>query len=365
MKIKQLIQKHAHALTERYGQHLLPGHRKALDAMLACRSLCGEFYTQCDHCERRDVYPLSCGHRSCPQCQHHLCEAWQQRQQDKLLPVAYFMVTFTIPYELRQTTWEHQTIMYDLLFKASVEALQTVGKNNFQLSFGMTGILHTHKRDKGYHPHIHMVLPGGGLGLKDQRWRSLPQAFIVNEFALATVFRGIFLRMMFEQAMPLPSGLPEQWVTHVRKVGRGKQVMKYLSRYLYRGVISENDILTDECGQVSFRYQNSRTRKMVTIRQPAETFLWSLLKHVLPRGFRRVRDVGFLHGNAKKRLHQIQQCLGVKKVKSPDAKRKLQCRDCKTALTIELVVPSPIPIRFRFYHPRILPAATPPLSAPR
>jgi hypothetical protein len=183
--------------------------------------------------------------------------AWQQRQQAKLLPVTYFMVTFTLPFELRQTAYQHQSIVYDLMMKAAAEAVQTIGKNNHCLQFGLSAILHTHKRDKGYHPHVHLVLPGGGIKTHAKRvtWQALKEDFILNELALARVFRGIFLRKLFEQAIDLPYGLPKQWVAHIRNVGRGDKALEYLSRYLYRGVISENDILTDNQGQVCFRYQ--------------------------------------------------------------------------------------------------------------
>lgn len=351
MKLKQLIQKYSRSFSQRYGNRLLPSHRKALDAILACRSQCGEFYVRCEGCDRRGVFPLSCGHRSCPQCQHHLCESWQQRQQSKLLPVNYLMVTFTIPKELRDTTWRHQSILYDILFKAGIEALQTVGKNNYGVSFGATAILHTHKRDKGFHPHIHVVMPCGGIPLKDssRQWKSLAHNFLINELALARIFRGIFLRQMFEQAIELPKGLPAQWVSHIKNVGRGQKAFKYLARYLYRGVISEDDIVSDEGGNVTFRYQESKTRKMKTKVQPAETFIWSLLKHVLPRGFRRVRDHGFLHGNAKKTLTKIQQLLGQPQAPDDIQKRTLTCPECQSDMCIELIIPRRIPMKFHFY----------------
>lgn len=262
------------------------------------------------------------------------------------------MVTFTLPRELRNTAWQHQSIVYDLLFKASVETLQTVAKNNFNLSFGMTAVLHTHKRDKGYHPHVHVVLPGGGLKTTDkgQRWQSLPQDFIINEFALARIFRGIFLRLWFENAIALPTGLPRQWVAHIRNVGRGEKALKYLSRYLYRGVISENDILTDDKGQVTFRYQDSKTHTLKTKTLAATTFLWKLLKHVLPRGFRRVRDYGFLHGNAKKTLKRIQLMLRAKPPEKIETKTAMTCPNCLGDMIIDVVLAKRIPMRFRFYQ---------------
>lgn len=349
MHIKQLIHTYAQDLTDHYGRQLLPGHRKALDAMLACRSQCGEFTARCSPCSQHCVVPLSCGHRNCPHCQQHLGNAWLERQQQKLLPVTYFMVTLTLPSQLRDIAWQHQSIVYECLFQAAIETLQTVGKNNFKLQFGMTGVLHTHKRDKDYHPHIHLVLPGGGLTLDGQTWQSLPQDFIINEFALARIFRGILLRKLFEQAIALPNGLPKQWVANIRKVGRGEKALKYLSRYLYRGVISENDILADHDGQVTFRYQDSESRQMKTRALPAAAFLWRLLKHVLPRGFRRVRDVGFMHGNAKKMLRRIQLLLHVKLPTERAAKKRMTCSICKAPMQIDLVVPKKIPMQFRFY----------------
>ena len=120
----------------------------------------------------------------------------------------------------------------------------------------MTAVLHTHKRDKGFHPHIHLCVPGGGVIRRHDHvsWEAIDEKFLVNEFALAQVFRGIFLRLFFEQALILPYGLPKQWVAHIKTVGKGEQALTYLSRYLYRGVISENDIMADQQGKVTFQY---------------------------------------------------------------------------------------------------------------
>lgn len=351
MKLQRLIQHYSDPLTTHYGRQLLPSHRRALDAMLACRRQCGEFYTACDHCGTRDCVPLSCGHRNCPRCQHHLGFGWLERQRQKLLPVTYFMVTFTIPAPLREVAWQHQSVVYDLLFKAAHETLLTIGRNNHGLHLGMTAVLHTHTRSKDYHPHIHMVVPGGGLVEDGQgcAWKALSEKYLVNEFALARVFSGIFLRLLFEQSFELPYGLPKQWVAHVRNVGRGEKALQYLSHYLYRGVISENDILVDRQGQVTFRYRDSKTRRMTRRVLPAETFLWKLLTHVLPRGFRRVRDYGFLHANARLKLKRVQLLLQVK-LKPKAAKPKgMRCRRCEQPMRIELVIPQKIPMRFRFY----------------
>jgi len=351
MKIKDLIYSHNIELTEKYGHHLLPSHRKALDAMLACRSHCGEFYTHCDHCDMYNSLPLSCGHRSCPQCQNHLGRLWLERQKQKLLPVEYFLVTFTVPQELRELVWQHQSTLYDILFKASVESIKTIGLNNHSMELAMTAVLHTHKRDKGYHPHIHLVVPGGGLikTKKSIAWKALDENFLVNEFALASIFRGIFLRLLFEQAFELPQGLPNSWVAKIICVGKGEKTLKYLSRYLYRGVISENDILTDTNGKVTFSYRESGTNAVKTKSLPPADFLWKILRHVLPRGFHRVRDYGFLHANAKLILKRVQLLLQVKLPQELPLKTAMRCITCKQTIEIIMVIPKRIPMMFRFY----------------
>ena len=352
MKIKHLINDSAKALTEKYGKQLLPSHRKALDAILACRNHCGEFQACCDHCHTQVFIPLSCGHRSCPQCQNHLSQQWLERQKQKLLPVEYFMVTFTIPQELRTVAWQHQSIMYDLLFKASVEAIKTIGLNNHGIELAMTGVLHTHKRDKGFHPHVHLIVPGGGIARdkKGIQFKALDEKFLINEMALAEVFRGIFLRMFFEQALPLPIGLPKKWIAHIKTVGKGERALKYLSRYLYRGVISENDIEICRSGWVKFSYRESGTNHIKTKELPAEDFIWRIMQHVLPRGFRRVRDYGFLHGNARLMLKRIQLLLHVRLSKDKPEKTAMCCSECLQSMTIIRVMPKRIPMLFRFYR---------------
>ena len=361
MKIKQLIAQHAIALTDKYAHQLLPGHRKALDAILACRSHCGEYIIGCKQCQSYKNVPLSCGHRSCPQCQSHLGTLWLERQKQKLLPVNYFMVTFTLPQELRSVAWRHQSVLYDLLFKAAAEAIKTIGINNHNVKLAMTGVLHTHKRDKGYHPHVHFIVPGGGLTSdgKNTFWKPLANKFLINEFALAQVFRGIFLHLLFSKSIALPNGLPKKWVAHIDTVGKGDKALAYLSRYLYRGVISEEDIQTNNNGQVTFQYRNSKTNQIETKTLPPEDFLWRILQHVLPRGFRRVRDFGFLHANAQLQLKRIQLLLRVNLPKKKPIKQVNQCKVCDHNLDVVMVLPKRIPMKFSFY--RILTKVKPPI----
>ncbi len=349
MKIRQLVNNYAPKLLKRYGSYILPSQLKALDSMAACRKQCGELYASCTSCNHKEIIPLSCGHRNCPGCQHNLGEQWLERQQQKLLPATYFMITFTLPSELRTTAWRHQRIVYELLFKAAAETLITIAKNNHNISVGFSAVLHTHKRDKNYHPHLHVIMPAGGMGLnnKTKHWKTIPDAFFVNQTAMAKVFRAIFLRMLFKKNLKLPScDLSKNWVANIHNVGRGEKALNYLSRYLYRGVISENDILCDDQGVVRFTYKQSNTNLTITKKMPADEFLWALLKHVLPRRFRRVRDFGFLHGNAKKLLKRIQTELQAVINICKKSKPKLICRKCSNPMQIDLIEHKRMPMLF-------------------
>lgn len=349
MKMASIINQCANDFRARYDAHLQPLHRRALDAMLACRQHCGECLIECERCDNHRWLGLSCGHRSCPQCQVNLGEQWFDRQQQKLLPVTYFMVTFTLPRELRTRMWQEQQFTYDILFNAAAESLKTIGKNNHGMKLGMTGVLHTHTRDLEFHPHIHFIVPGGGMVTNENStyWQGMQGDYLINEFALAKVFRGIFLRLLAENSIDIPDYLPKQWVVNIKDIGRGEKALKYLSRYLYRGVISQNKISQGPDEKISFRYQDSKTKIIKTKTQDAASFLWKLMQHVLPRGFRRVRDYGFLHPNAKRQLQRVQLILRVKIEPKNTEKKAILCHVCKKAVTVVLVNAKKIPMMFR------------------
>ena len=349
MKIQDLITNCSDQFSAQFGPRLSPGHKRALDAMLACRRACGECVVACNNCNTHSHLPLSCGHRACPQCQVNVGENWFIRQQHKLLPVPYFMVTFTLPAELRQLVWQQQHIVYDLLFEAASTTLKTIGKNNHGLRIGMTGVLHTHTRALDFHPHVHFIVPGGGLVIKGEspQWQKFKGDYLVNEMALGKVFRGIFLQLLDDNAIEVPDKLPTKWVANIKVVGRGEKALRYLSRYLYRGVISQNNIMPAGDNSICYQYQDSKTKKRCTKVQDTASFLWKLMQHVLPRGFRRVRDYGFLHANAKQQLLQAQQLLRAKVPAQKPEKKPICCRVCKQAVEVVLVLAQKIPILFR------------------
>ncbi len=344
MELKSIIKQYKPALLKQYGEGLLPSQWLAMHAIERCRTpRSGELYVHCKQCHHAHWSPLSCGHRHCPTCQNHEVNQWLDRQKQKLLPVEYFMVTFTLPAQLRPLAWRKQKALYRLFFLTIASTLKDFGLNPDKLDgdTGFTAVLHTHNRRLDYHPHIHVVMPGGGVNRKRKQWKKLKGKYLFNEFALAKVFRARFLAALKEHNLKIPGSIPKQWVANVQHVGKGLPALKYLSQYLYRGVISEKNIVSNKDGKVTFRYTNSTTKKTEYRTLKGEDFLLLILKHVLPRGFRRVRDYGFLHANAKKILVLVQLILQVRL--APVSKRKRAnfiCPVCQSTMEIRIIRPA-------------------------
>jgi len=231
------------------------------------------------------------------------------------------MVTFTLPSELRAFVWHHQSWAYEALMSTAVETLNTFAQRDKNLdgTLGLTSVLHTHSRRKNYHPHVHVIVPNGGFNKRHRFWRQKAGRYLFNGKALAKVFRAKFLSRMHQAGFYVPKQLPLKWITQCKRIGSGEPALVYLARYLYRGVINEKDIIQSRDGEVSFRYKDSKTNRWEIRTEPVAKFLWLILQHVLPKGFRRTRDYGFLHGNAKKTLYQLQLML---RVNTPEIKEK-------------------------------------------
>jgi len=338
MEMAALVNQYYDQYIGKYGDTALPGHLKTLNSILRCRTPeSGELYVHCPDCDHGEWRPISCGNRHCPKCQNHNTSQWVDKQQKKLLPVSYFMVTFTLPRELRPLVWLNQKVAYTLLFKCVASTLKAFGMNPKHLGaeIGMTMVLHTNTRSLDFHPHIHAVVPGGGIDRRRRYWKKLKGKYLFNETALAEVFRARFLEAIKEAGLVIPSKVPRKWIAHCIKVGRGVGALKYLSRYLYRGVISEKNIVSNQNGQVTFKYIDSDTGETKFRILPGEKFLHLIVQHVLPRGFRRVRDYGFLHGNAKKMLFLIQLILQVIIAElAPRPRPAFKCPFCKASMVI-------------------------------
>jgi hypothetical protein len=271
-----------------------------------------------------------------------------------------------LPAELRELVWQHQRALYAALMDCSWATLHTFSQNHKQLqgSPGAVAVLHTHARRLDFHPHVHLAMPAAALDADKGLWRTLRKSakgggYLFNHKALAKVFKAKFLTALAELGLPPPPNLPVKWVVDCKCVGNGEKALVYLGRYLYRGVIQEKDILRCENGQVTYRWRDSKTKKMAQRTLSAVEFLRLVLQHVLPKGFRRARNYGFLHPNSKRliallRLLVFKPCAKAPTEKtptSPTERPKLLCRCCGAAMAI--------------VRRRILPVNAPPVRAIR
>lgn len=322
IRLADLIAEFEPELHHKYGPRLLPSHFKALSALKACRSrFAPHMLATCSGCQTQAVLPHSCGHRACPHCQHHDSALWLQRQLKALLPATYFLVTFTLPAQLRHLAWSHQSTVYELMMRCAWQTLNTFSRNDKHLSGtpGAVAVLHTHNRQLGFHPHVHVCMPAAAFDARSRLWRTKVKlgktpghrepahgGFLFSHKALARVFAGKLQAALRAAGLTLPADLPPQWVVDCKAVGDGQQALKYLGRYLYRGVISERDILRCKDGQITYRWRDAKSGKSATRTVPAEDFLWLLLQHVLPKGLQRARNFGVLHHNARRTLALLQ-----------------------------------------------------------
>ncbi len=340
IRLATIIEQFEADFIQQYQQQLLPSHLKALSAMKICRTQYSpKMLMQCQTCDHQTLVPHSCGHRHCPHCQNHESQRWIERQLQKQVPADYYMMTFTLPAQLRSLVWRNQRLVYNLMFKCVWDTIKTFSLNDKALGGvpGAVAVLHTHSRELKFHPHIHIVMPGATMDKVNRLWSKKSEPYLFNHKALAKVFRAKLLQAFSEYHLKLPSHYPDKWVVDCRHVGQGHKALVYLGRYLYRGVIQEKDILSCHNGQVTFRYQNSKTKQYQTRTVPAVNFLWLVFQHILPRGFRRARDYGFLHHNSKKLILLIQWLFKINpgawiaKIKK---RAQMACRCCGAAMEI-------------------------------
>lgn len=328
------------ALMAQYGERLQSHHVQALTAIETCRTeACGTLHRHCEDCGHAHHTALSCGHRSCPQCQHHTTAAWFHRQRAKRLPVDYFMVTFTLPAELRSVAMQQPRAVYDALFSSASSTLKSFGRNSaLHIELGLCAVLHTHNRRLDFHPHLHVIVPGGGIDRRRRQWKKLRGRYLFNGFALARVVPGRMLAALGEAQVRIPDDLPAQWVVHCVNVGSGEQALQDLSRYLYQGVIAQRNLVAFDADTVTFAYTDSQTKARTTRTLTIADFLWRLMTHVLPPGLRRSRDYGFLHGNAKRILKLVQFILRVL-IAPPSRATPVVCPVCKGVLIVNVIRP--------------------------
>ena len=311
--LAEVLRRHWPAYERKFRARLLPSHRHAVAALVRCRTpaLGGELF-RCD-CGQFHFAYHSCNHRACPQCGYADATAWLERQRRRLLPVPYYLVTFTVPQQLRPVIRSHQKILYALLLRHSAAALLDVGREhkNLGAQLGLLAALQTWTRDLRFHPHVHCVVPAAGLSIDGLRWvRSKDPAYFLPHAALAMRLRTRLKHALQQDHPQLFVQIPRlvwslDWVTDVRAVGRGEPALNYLAAYVYRTAFSAERILKDDGRFISFSYRDGRSGQTRTVRLPAEAFLHRFLQHVLPRGFQRVRSFGWLSAAAKTNWERI------------------------------------------------------------
>jgi hypothetical protein len=299
---------------------------KAFNDILYCRTAAmGGHIDKCDKCDHQRISYNSCRNRHCPKCQTLAKEQWIENQERYLLNAGYFHVVFTVPCELNMVFRQNQEIMYNILFKAVSETLLELGQNPKYLGakLGITAILHTWGQNLLYHPHIHCVVPGGGL-TDDGRWKYTRKKFFIPVKVLSKKFRGKFLALM--RAAKLRFGgtinhlnnqrdydsfiadlYRKSWVTYCKPpFDSAAKVIQYLGRYTHRVAISNNRILSMQDGRVSFRwrdYADNNNTKVMTV--PALEFIRRFMSHVLPKGLRKIRHYGILASGGKTKRIQL------------------------------------------------------------
>jgi len=314
LTLGEIVRRYGDEYLQKYGDGILPSHRQALQAIARCRTetLGGQLY-RCPSCGTLDYKYHSCRNRHCPQCQYQQTQAWLEKQEALLLPTHYFLLTFTIPAGLRAVAQANQKQFYNLLFRVTAEAAQTLAKDLRYVGgqLGMIGILHTWTRTLAYHPHIHYLVTAGGLGA-DGEWQPARWArFLFPVKALSKLVRGKFRKALrkagLDKEVP-PSVWQQDWVVHCKPAGDGQTVLKYLAPYVFHVAISNHRLLALEDhgdmahSRITFGYRSSDTGENKTMTLPVEAFLQRFLQHILPKGFVKVRYFGLFAPGCRERL---------------------------------------------------------------
>lgn len=326
---------------------MLPSHRQAMQSIITCRTkaLGGSLYS-CPSCERRHYSYHSCGNRHCPQCGHDSAEKWAQAQSVRIPRLPCFLMTFTVPHELNTLIRSNQKSLYNLLFKAASQSLKKLCADPRYLGAhpGMLAVLHTWGRDIGYHPHVHFLVPAGGITPAGSWKPSRYPNFLVPVKALSPIFRAKFRDVLKELGLfnLVPSKVwKKNWVVHCEPAGKGPEVIRYLAKYIHRVALTNDRILKMANNEVTFSYQPVGTKTWKTMTLPVFTFMARFLQHVLPKRFAKVRHYGFLHPRASTKLATIRKQLHLPMpppIQNPPVNIPT-CRHCQTVLTLIDILP--------------------------
>jgi hypothetical protein len=331
LELADILRQYAQEYVENHGL-TSARQRGILKAIQLCRTAAlGGHVEECDACGHREISYNSCRNGNCPKCQAAARAQWLEARQGELLPVEYFHLVFTIPEEFDLIALQNKKTVYGILFRAAADTLCQAAKNPKHLGaeIGFFGLLHTWGQTICHHPHVHFVIPGGGLSADKTKWISAPKGFFLPVEILKIVFRGKFIdflkraygrgELVFHNAVErlanpkafeahLDKASKHEWYVHVKPpFGGPEQVLKYLARYTHRVAISNQRLVSMEDGKVTFRwkdYADHNRVKLMTL--SVFEFIRRFLLHVLPRGFNRIRYYGFL--SPRKRQASLDLC---------------------------------------------------------
>ena len=360
LEMADIIRQYGPAYRTQHTASLSRGQRCVMSAIEQCRTAAlGGHVEQCDACGHQRIAYNSCRNRHCPKCQSLTRAQWLQDRQSELLPVEYFHVVFTVPQEVAAIAYQNKAVVYNILFQATAQTLRTIGADAKHLGaeIGFIAILHTWGQNLLHHPHVHCVVPGGGISPDGQRWISCRPGFFLPVRVLSRLFRRLFLELLqqafdagelhfFNSLEALQERLAfakylacvkkAEWVVYAKApFGGPQQVLAYLGRYTHRVAISNNRLLELREGAVTFAWKDYRHEsKNKTMRLDAQEFIRRFLLHVLPSGFQRIRNYGFLANRYRQvKIELCRKLLGtrVPAVDAPD--HELDYRDRYQRLT--------------------------------
>jgi hypothetical protein len=316
VELAEVFRQHGSFYKAEYGGRMPSSHHTAIRDIESCRTEAfgGHVYI-CPDCEQIRYSYHSCKNRHCPKCQQDDTQRWLEGQQQLRLPVPYFLLTFTLPAAMRSLARRHQKEVYHLLFSTSAAAIQQLAQDPRFVGgqVGLMGVLHTWSRNLIYHPHVHYLIPGGGLDAKGQSWLSSRKAFFLPVKPLSILFRAKFRDALRKRGWfdKVPGEVwGHDWVVHCQPVGNGVAALKYLAPYIFRVALTNRRILTLDNGKVTFAYKDSNSGETRTCTLGVEEFIRRFLQHVLPKGFVKVRYYGFFSSGKRKVLARIRRILG-------------------------------------------------------
>ena len=319
LELAQVIERFGTEFETRYSPNAYV--RRTLNALLRCRtSSLGGHVDKCDHCGHIRISYNSCRNRHCPKCQNTQREAWIESRKQDLIPVPYFHVVFTVPDKLNDLFLHHPVLMYNLLFRSVWETISQFCFIKLQAETGMVALLHTWGQNLSYHPHVHCVIPGGGINYKGQ-WKGVDtsvngKVFLFKVENISAVFRGKFLAKMQKQ-LPQDKGFirklyKKPWVVYAEEPFAGPhQVIEYLGRYTHRVAINNHRLLAMDENGVRFRYHDYRHNRQKVLTLEGAEFLRRFAQHILPKGFVRIRHFGLMATSKRNQLRELQQAFGI------------------------------------------------------